>query len=96
MSVSIVAVPCLRFVHAALWNGQAAQMITGAASASEAHCQYTNCSAGIMAMAITGTVSTMAPTSRWRSEVSSVSSSSPASVSDVFAVVPLGLGSAAV
>ncbi|SIH92822.1 Uncharacterised protein [Mycobacteroides abscessus subsp. abscessus] len=96
MSVSIVAAPCLRFVHAALWNGQAPQMITGAARASEAHCQYVNCSAGIIAIAITGTVSTIAPISRCRSEVSSLSSSSPASVSDMFAVVSLGLGSAAV
>ncbi|MNP84235.1 hypothetical protein D3C76_1834590 [compost metagenome] len=39
MSVSMVAVPCLRFIHAALWNGHAAQRMTGDASASEAHCQ---------------------------------------------------------
>ena len=39
MSVSMVAAPCLRFVHAALWNGHAAHTITGAASASDAHCQ---------------------------------------------------------
>ena len=39
MSVSIVAVPCLRFAHAALWNGNAAHTMTGAASANDAHCQ---------------------------------------------------------
>ena len=39
MSVSIVAAPCLRFVQAALWNGQAPQTITGAASARDSHCQ---------------------------------------------------------
>ncbi len=33
ISVSIVAVPCLRLVQAALWNGQAAQTMTGAARA---------------------------------------------------------------
>src|SRR6218665_510775 len=61
MSVSIVAVPCLRLVHAALWTGQAAHTITGAASASEAHCQYVNCSAGTIAIAMTGTDSVTAP-----------------------------------
>ena len=35
----MVAVPWRRLVHAALWNGQAAQTITGAARAREAHCQ---------------------------------------------------------
>ncbi len=38
-NVSMVAVPCRRFTHAALWNGQAAQVTTGPARASEIHCQ---------------------------------------------------------
>ncbi len=38
-SVSIVAAPCLRFVHAARWNGHAAHVTTGAANVSEIHCQ---------------------------------------------------------
>src|SRR5690349_15390872 len=68
MSVSMVAAPWRRFVHAALWNGQAAQTITGAARARDAHCQYMNCRAGIIAIAITGTVSTTEPISRLRRE----------------------------
>ena len=96
MSVSMVAAPCRALVQAALWKGNAPQTTTGAASVSDSHCQYVNCSAGIIAIAITGTVSTIAPISRCRSEVSSLSSSYPASVSDMFAVVSLGLGSAAV
>ena len=36
MRVSIVAAPCLRFIQAALWNGQPAHTTTGAASAREA------------------------------------------------------------
>ncbi|KMO67169.1 hypothetical protein MCHLDSM_06418 [Mycolicibacterium chlorophenolicum] len=39
ISVSIVAAPCLRFVHAAAWNGNAPQTTTGAASVSDSHCQ---------------------------------------------------------
>jgi uncharacterized membrane protein YGL010W len=39
ISVSMVAVPCLRFAQAALWKGHAPHTITGAAKASEAHCQ---------------------------------------------------------
>src|SRR5882757_3104954 len=64
MSVSMVAVPCRRFVYAALWNGHAAQVTTGVARTSENHCQYSNCQAGTMAMAITGTDRTIAPISR--------------------------------
>lgn len=37
--VSMVVAPWRRFTQAALWNGQAAQVTTGAASVSEAHCQ---------------------------------------------------------
>src|SRR5699024_5263895 len=53
-SVSMVNVPCRRLIQAARWNGQAPHTTTGAARVSESHCQLVNCSAGIMAMAITG------------------------------------------
>ena len=39
MSVSIVAAPWRRLVHAARWNGSAPQTTTGAARVSDAHCQ---------------------------------------------------------
>ena len=39
MSVSIVAAPWRRLIHAARWNGYAAHRTTGAASASDSHCQ---------------------------------------------------------
>ena len=39
MRVSIVAAPWRRLIQAARWNGQAAQTTTGAARASESHCQ---------------------------------------------------------
>ena len=68
ISVSMVAVPCRRLVHAAWWNGHAPQTTTGAASVSDSHCQLVNCSAGIIAIAITGTVSTSEISSRWRSD----------------------------
>jgi hypothetical protein len=74
-SVSIVEVACRRFVHAARWNGYAPQTTTGAASTRDSHCQYVNCQAGTIAIAITGTVSTVDTTSRWRSERSGSSSS---------------------
>ena len=54
MSVSIVAVACLRFAQAARWNGQAPQSTTGVASCSDSHCQLSNCSAGIIDIASTG------------------------------------------
>ncbi len=38
-SVSIVVAPWRRLVQAARWKGSAPQTTTGAASASEAHCQ---------------------------------------------------------
>jgi hypothetical protein len=39
ISVSIVAAPWRRFAHAARWNGHAAHVTTGPASASAIHCQ---------------------------------------------------------
>ncbi|MGX1254547.1 hypothetical protein RKD48_007058 [Streptomyces ambofaciens] len=64
--VSMVAAPCRALVNAALWKGQAAYVTTGAARVRESHCQYSNCSAGTIAIAITGTASTTAVTSRSR------------------------------
>ena len=84
ISVSIVAVPCLRFAHAARWNGQAPQTTTGAASVSDSHCQDSNCSGGIVAIASTGSISASEITRRCRSgAVSSGSSASgPAGSAD--------------
>ena len=42
--------------QAARWNGHAAHVTTGAASVSDSHCQASNCSAGIIDSATTGTV----------------------------------------
>src|SRR5690606_13035730 len=64
---------------AALWNGQAPQTTTGAARVSESHCQFVNCSAGTIAIAITGTVSTAEMTSRSRSARTGSAASVPAS-----------------
>src|SRR3954453_21556973 len=48
ISVSIVAAPCLRFAHAALWNGHAAHRTTGVTAVSDSHCQLSNWSDGII------------------------------------------------
>ena len=72
-SVSIVAAPCRRLVQAARWNGPPPQTTTGAARASDSHCQYANCSAGTIAIATTGTVSAAETSSRCRSDVGSQS-----------------------
>ena len=74
--VSIVAAPCRRLVQAAWWNCQPPQTTTGAARVSESHCQKVNWSAGIMAMATTGTVSTTLTNSLCRKVRSSESRSS--------------------
>ncbi len=67
MSVSIVAVACLRLTQAARWNGQAPQSTTGAAQVRLSHCQLSNCSGGIMARTSTGAVSASEISSRRRS-----------------------------
>jgi hypothetical protein len=54
-------------VQAATWNGNAPQTTTGAARVSDSHCQLVNCSAGTIAKAMTGTVSTSETSSRSRS-----------------------------
>ncbi len=82
-SVSIVAVPCRRLVQAALWNGQPAYTTTGAASVSDNHCQYVNCSAGIIAIATTGTLSTTAVISRSRRLLSGLSTGCGSSAGSV-------------
>ena len=66
--VSIVAVPWRRLVHAALWNGHAPQTTTGAARVNDIHCQLVNCSAGTMAIAITGALSTSDTNNRCRND----------------------------
>ena len=91
MSVSMVAAPCRRFAQAARWNGQAPQITTGPASASEIHCQYSNCSAGTMASTITGSASTADPSSRSRSGRVGSGSGGP-----VVGVTAAGLGRVAV
>ncbi len=73
ISVSMVAEPCRRLVNAALWKGHPAYTTTGAASVSDSHCQYSNWSAGTMAIATTGTASVTAVINRCRSGRSSSS-----------------------
>ncbi len=67
MSVSIVAVACLRFAHAARWNGSAPHTTTGEASVSASHCQLSNCSAGTIDTSSTGSDRTPEMMSRRRS-----------------------------
>ena len=82
ISVSIVAVACLRFAQAARWNGHAPQITTGVASCSASHCQLSNWSAGIIDISSTGSASSAEMSSRRRSGAvgssGSVSSGSPA------------------
>jgi hypothetical protein len=78
ISVSIVAVPCLRFCQAALWNGHAPHSTTGVASCSDSHCQLSNCSAGIIDIASTG-IESRALTIRRRRRAAAGSSSDAAS-----------------
>jgi hypothetical protein len=75
MSVSMVAAPCLALTRAARWNGHAPHTATGAASASDSHCQSRNCSAGTIASTTTGTASSSDISSRRRSAAVSSSRS---------------------
>ena len=77
--MSIVAVACLRLTQAARWNGHAPQTTTGAASVSDSHCQLSNCSGGIIAIASTGNVSASEISSRCRSAAVSSKGSACAS-----------------
>ena len=79
-SVSIVAAPWRRFTHAARWKGQPPHTMTGAASVSDNHCQYVNCSAGTIATTTTGRLSAAEIHTRVRSACSSGSRGSEASV----------------
>src|SRR3954463_1383752 len=67
-SVSMVAAPWRALAHAARWKGAPPHTTTGAARVSDSHCQYWNCSAGIIAIATTGTASAVETSSRVRSE----------------------------
>ena len=100
ISVSMVAAPWRALTRAARWNGHAPHTTTGAASASDSHCQSRNCSAGTIASTTTGTASSSEINSRWRSAAvsSSLSSGRPGAPA---ASVPLsgsggGAGTAAV
>ena len=78
-SVSMVAAPCRALTTAARWNGHAPHTATGEASARQAHCQFRNCSAGIIASATTGMASADDTSSRCRNaDVSAAPSSSAA------------------
>jgi hypothetical protein len=77
ISVSIVAAPCLRFAHAALWNGHAAHSTTGVTRFSDSHWKLSNWSAGTIAISSTGSDSTAATISRRRSGAVSSSSADP-------------------
>ncbi len=82
ISVSIVAAPCLRFAHAARWNGHAPHRITGVASCRLSHCQLSNCSGPIIAIASSGADSSAEMIRRRRSGASgSVSGASSGSSS---------------
>ena len=94
MSVSMVAAPWRALTIAARWNGHAPHSTTGEASASEAHCQSRNCSAGIIASTTTGIASASETSSRRRSvSAFPVPSSSLATRTDS---CPRGAGRAAV
>ena len=75
ISVSIVAAPCLRFVHAAWWNGHPAHTTTGDTSVSDSHWKLSNWSAGIIASSSAGNDSTAAMITRRRSGSASTGSS---------------------
>ena len=78
-SVSMVNAPWRRLIAAARWNGHAPHTTTGAARVRLSHCQLVNCSAGTMAIAITGIDRTAEMMTRWRSS----STRSGAAVSSV-------------
>ena len=76
----MVAARCRALTSAARWNGHAPQTATGAASASDSHCQFRNCSAGAIASTTTGTARTSETSKRCRNPaISSGSGTGPAS-----------------
>ena len=66
MSVSMVAAPWRRFIHAARWNGHAPHSTTGTVRANASHCQFVNCSAGITDSSNTGAAERVETRRRWR------------------------------
>ena len=74
ISVSIVAAPWRAFTNAARWNGHAPHTATGAVRVKASHCQYVNCSSGIIDISATGTANAVLISSRRRSDTSSGSS----------------------
>jgi hypothetical protein len=92
MRVSMVAMPCRAALAAPRWNCQPPQMTAGAPRVRESHCQFSNCQAGTIAMATTGTASAMVTSSRCRNAASAGSGSASASS----ATGSGGAGSAAV
>ena len=76
--VSIEDERCLACLRAAWWNGHAAQMATGAASATRSHCQPGNLVHGktdsITDMSVSGTKNTSARVSLRRSRRTAASS----------------------
>ena len=63
----VVVARCRAFTKAEWWNGHAAHAYTGTVRARLTHCQPVNCSAGTIAIAITGTPRTAAQIRRPRS-----------------------------
>nr|WRX71470.1 hypothetical protein [Actinomycetes bacterium] len=76
IKVSMVAAPWRALVTAARWKGQAPQTTTGEARVREIHCQLSNCSAGIIDRASTGTVNAAETTRRCRQSAASRSRTS--------------------
>jgi hypothetical protein len=82
-SVSIDEDRCRACRSAAWWNGHAAHVATGAASATSSHCQPGNLVHGktdsMMDRSVSGTKNTRARVSRRRSRRTAASSPAPAS-----------------
>ena len=89
ISVSIVAVRCRRFVHAARWKGQAPHTTTGDARARASHCQLPNWSAAIIDSATTGALSAAQTASRWSHPAAASSSAASALSAGSVAAYPV-------
>ena len=66
MRVSIVDVPCIAFLKAALWNGHAPHVTTGIDRAIAHHCQPSNIKAVTIEINTTGMVNAADTTNRKR------------------------------
>ena len=62
----MVVAPWRRLVHVAWWNGHAPHTTTGEASVKASHIHSSNCSAGIIESATTGTASAAVTRRLWR------------------------------